>query len=68
MPLLTGKRACTFAEHEAFSAWQLGRGVLGAFLFLQADALVHSIYFRLSTGTGGFVLLSLLILTFIIYR
>jgi hypothetical protein len=29
---------------------------------------VNSIYFRLSTGTGGFVLLSLLILAFVIYR
>ena len=34
----------------------------------QADTLVNSIYFRLSTGTGGFVLLSLLILAFVIYR
>ena len=29
---------------------------------------MNSIYFRLSTGTGGFVLLSLLILAFVIYR
>lgn len=105
-----------FQEQEQFSAWQLGRGVLGTFLFLQvhpcreinpgpspvtqehlpnnktpvadglsrlqvpdsmsscetvgvqADTLVNSIYFRLSTGTGGFVLLSFLILAFVIYR
>ncbi len=63
-----GRNACTFVEREQFSAWQLGRGVLGAFLFLKADALVNSIYFRLSTGTGGFVLLSFLILAFVIYR
>lgn len=63
-----GNRACMFQEQEQFSAWQLGRGVLGTFLFLQADTLVNSIYFRLSTGTGGFVLLSFLILAFVIYR
>lgn len=63
-----GSSACSFHEHEHFSASQLARGVLGAFLFLQADTLVNSIYFRLSTGTGGFVLLSLLILAFVIYR
>lgn len=41
---------------------------MGAFLFLRAGTLVESMAFRLGTGTGGFVLLSAVILAFIIYR
>lgn len=37
-------------------------------MFLQAETLVQSMVFRLGTGTGGFVLLSAVILAFVLYR
>ena len=46
----------------------LVQGALGVLLFWHADLLVDSPAFRLSSGTAGFVLLSTLIITFVIYR
>jgi len=44
------------------------QALVGAFLFLRAETLVNSMAFRLGTGTGGFVLLSAIILAFVVYR
>ena len=46
----------------------LVQGALGFLLFQHADQLVDSQVFRLSSGTAGFVALSLLIVAFVLYR
>ena len=53
---------------EKFSPWLLGQGILGAALYLFAGPLSHSLFFRLSAGSLGFVLLSVLILIFVLSR
>ena len=51
-----------------FSLVMLGQTVLGAALYWWAGPLSHSMPFRLSTGSLGFMALSVLILIFVLSR
>lgn len=53
---------------EKFSPLLLGQGILGAALYWFAGPLSHSLFFRLSAGSLGFMLLSVLILIFVLSR
>lgn len=59
---------CSFKETTHFSKTRAVMGLVGVILFMRAGTLVDSLAFRLGTGTGFFVMLSILILTFIVYR
>lgn len=53
---------------EGVSYIQVAQGLLGAALHWWAAPLSASLFFRLSAGSLGFMLLSLLILAFILSR
>ncbi|EIE24259.1 hypothetical protein COCSUDRAFT_65818 [Coccomyxa subellipsoidea C-169] len=59
---------CTATVEEKVSFVQLAQGVLGAALYWWAGPLSHSMFFRLSAGSLGFMLLSVLILIFVLSR
>jgi hypothetical protein len=59
---------CTFKESQSFSLLMLGQGIIGTLLYTFATPLSASMFFRLTTGSFGFMLLSLLIVLFIISR
>ena len=59
---------CTARAEEKVSGVQLAQGVLGAALYWWAGPLSHSIFFRLSAGSLGFMMLSVLILIFVLSR
>ena len=61
-------RECSFELTERLSWLRIGQGLAGALLFLRAPQLVHSLAFRLGTGSLTFALLSLLILLFLVAR
>ena len=61
-------RECSFELTERLSWLRIGQGLAGALLFLWAPQLVHSLAFRLGTGSLTFALLSLLILLFLVAR
>ena len=60
--------ACSATVEEKVSYVQLAQGVLGAALYWWAAPLSHSMFFRLSAGSLGFMLLSVLILIFVLSR
>ncbi|CAL8462177.1 g1708 [Coccomyxa elongata] len=59
---------CTATVEEKVSGVQLAQGVLGAALYWWAGPLSHSLFFRLSAGSLGFMMLSVLILIFVLSR
>ncbi|KAK9906578.1 hypothetical protein WJX75_004502 [Coccomyxa subellipsoidea] len=59
---------CSATVEEKVSYVQLAQEVLGAALYWWAGPLSHSIFFRLSAGSLGFMLLSVLILIFVLSR
>ncbi|BDA46042.1 probable nuclear envelope integral membrane protein 1 [Coccomyxa sp. Obi] len=59
---------CTATVEEKVSYVQLAQGVLGAALYWWAGPLSHSMFFRLSAGSLGFMMLSVLILIFVLSR
>ena len=61
-------RECSFELTERLSWLQICQGLAGAGLFLWAPQLVHSMTFRLGTGSLTFAMLSLLILLFLVAR
>ena len=61
-------RECSFELTERLSWLRICQGLAGAGLFLWAPQLVHSMAFRLGTGSLTFAMLSLLILLFLVAR
>ena len=57
------------ADVEERASWaQLAQGAVGAALYWWAGPLSHSLFFRLSAGSLGFMALSVLILIFVLSR
>lgn len=60
--------ACEASVEAKFSYVLLGQTILGAALYWWAGPLSHSMPFRLSAGSLGFMALSVLILIFVLSR
>ena len=60
--------ACEASVEARFSYVLLGQSLLGAALYWWAGPLSHSMPFRLSAGSLGFMALSVLILIFVLSR
>lgn len=64
----TGHQPCKLTKQEEISPGLIACGVIGMGLFFAAPQLAESMFFRVSTGTVTFMLLSVLILLFLFAR